>query len=308
MIYSAAIKAKARAVLQQHWQTALLIALIVNLPTLVVQGLSRFTNNDLTQRLEDLLILATGNTEVMNTLPERTGALLSESGILVMLGLGLLAWLVTPALALGMNHWTLDRIRGAEEPVSTVFSRLGIFFKSIGLRLLISLKVLLWMLPGIAVIVLSMVLLLRADVSSQEAIVSAANTSLMLIWAGMIAMLVLGVMGYLYYAQADFILADEPEERVLSCTRRSKEMMTGRRSQLLGLLLSFALWYLLVIFGSSAIAVMAGDVIGIMLQMLGSLFLSVYMLASEGIFYEALRTAPVQAPAGDAGESTGQSE
>ena len=308
MIYSAAIKAKARAVLQQHWQTALLIALIVNLPTLVVQGLSRFTNNDLTQRLEDLLILATGNTEVMNTLPERTGALLSESGILVMLGLGLFAWLVTPALALGMNHWTLDRIRGAEEPVSTVFSRLGIFFKSIGLRLLISLKVLLWMLPGIAVIVLSMVLLLRADVSSQEAIVSAANTSLMLIWAGMIAMLVLGVMGYLYYAQADFILADEPEERVLSCTRRSKEMMTGRRSQLLGLLLSFALWYLLVIFGSSAIAVMAGDVIGIMLQMLGSLFLSVYMLASEGIFYEALRTAPVQAPAGDAGESTGQSE
>ena len=308
MIYSAAIKAKARAVLQQHWQTALLIALIVNLPTLVVQGLSRFTNNDLTQRLEDLLILAPGSTEVMNTLPERTGALLSESGILVMLGLGLLAWLVTPALALGMNHWTLDRIRGAEEPVSTVFSRLGIFFKSIGLRLLISLKVLLWMLPGIAVIVLSMVLLLRADVSSQEAIVSAANTSLMLIWAGMIAMLVLGIMGYLYYAQADFILADEPEERVLSCTRRSKEMMTGRRGQLLGLLLSFALWYLLVIFGSSAIAVMAGDVIGIMLQMLGSLFLSVYMLASEGIFYEALRTAPVQAPAGDAGEFTGQSE
>ena len=275
---------------------------------LLVQGIAAFTNNDLSARLNVLVNNASLSAEAMDALPESITALLSETGILAMAGLGLLAWLVTPALSLGMNHWTLDRIRGAEEPVSTVFSRLGIFFKSIGLRLLISLKVLLWMLPGIAVIVLSMVLLLRADVSSQEAIVSAANTSLMLIWAGMIAMLVLGVMGYLYYAQADFILADEPEERVLSCTRRSKEMMTGRRSQLLGLLLSFALWYLLVIFGSSAIAVMAGDIIGIMLQMLGSLFLSVYMLASEGIFYEALRTAPVQAPAGDAGESTGQSE
>ena len=137
MFYSAVLKAKARAVLQQHWQTALLIALIVNLPTLLVQGISAFTNNDVMYRLETLIIDASRSTEAMNALPDAVVTMLTETGILVMLALGLLAWLVTPALSLGMNHWTLDRIRGAEEPVSTVFSRLGIFLKGVGLRLLI---------------------------------------------------------------------------------------------------------------------------------------------------------------------------
>ena len=304
MFYSAVLKAKARAVLQQHWQTALLIALIVNLPTLLVQGISAFTNNDVMYRLETLIIDASRSTEAMNALPDAVVTMLTETGILVMLALGLLAWLVTPALSLGMNHWTLDRIRGAEEPVSTVFSRLGIFLKGVGLRLLILLRVLLWMLPGLAVMVLAMVLLFRADITSQEAILSAANTSVMLIWAGIIAMLVLGVMGYLHYALADLILADEPEEKVISCTRRSRELMTGRRGQLLALLLSFILWYFLIMFASSFIAGIAGDVIGLLLQMLGSLFLSVYMLATEGVFYEALRSAPIQVPADGSGVSS----
>ena len=304
MFYSAVLKAKARAVLQQHWQTALLIALIVNLPTLLVQGISAFTNNDVMYRLETLIIDASRSTEAMNALPDAVVTMLTETGILVMLALGLLAWLVTPALSLGMNYWTLDRIRGAEEPVSTVFSRLGIFLKGVGLRLLILLRVLLWMLPGLAVMVLAMVLLFRADITSQEAMLSAANTSVMLIWAGIIAMLVLGVMGYLHYALADLILADEPEEKVISCTRRSRELMTGRRGQLLALLLSFILWYFLIMFASSFIAGIAGDVIGLLLQMLGSLFLSVYMLATEGVFYEALRSAPIQVPADGSGVSS----
>jgi len=107
-------------------------------------------------------------------------------------------------------------------------------------------------------------------------------------------MLVLGIMGYLYYAQADFILADEPEERVLSCARRSREMMKGRRLMLMTLLLSFALLFLLIAFASAAIEGMTGTVVALVIQMLGSLFLSVYMLATEAVFYEALRVVPAQ--------------
>ena len=124
------------------------------------------------------------------------------------------------------------------------------------------------------------------------------NISFHLVSAGMIAMAVLGVMGYLYYAMAEFILADEPEERILSCARRSKMLMKGRRSVLMSLWLSFLLWYLLILMVSSMVAGIAGAVIALVLQMLGSLFLSVYMLASEGVFYEALRLAPApQIPA-----------
>ena len=56
MLFSAAFKAKARAALAQHWQTALLIALIVNLPSLLVQGLAAYTNTDLMTRVENLIL------------------------------------------------------------------------------------------------------------------------------------------------------------------------------------------------------------------------------------------------------------
>lgn len=292
MFFSAAIKAKARAALQQHWQTALLIALIVNLPTLLMQGIAAFTHNDVIARLEDAVLLASGNSAAMSALPETFRAILSETGILVMTALTVLAWLVTPVLEAGMNHWTLERLRGQVLPVSAVFSRLRIFLKSIGLRLMIVLKVILWMLPGIAVFLLAMVPLLRAEAGNADSVYSAANVSVHLVSLGMIAMTVLGVMGYLYYALADLILADEPEERVLSCLRRSKTLMKGRRAVLMSLLMSFLLWYLLVILVSSFAEGLAGSVIALVIQMLGSLFISVYMLASQGVFYEALRNAP----------------
>ncbi len=294
MFFSAAFKAKARDALRQHWQTALLIALIVNLPSLLVQGIAAFTNNDPLTRVQDLMIRAYSSQTAMNTLQDSILKLFSETGILVMTGLSVLVWLITPALSMGMNHWMLDRIRGQEEPVSTVFSRLRILPKSIGLRLFLVWKIFLWTLPGLAVSLLSLIPALNARGKTGAELASAAAWSMNLMYFGMTVMLVLGIMGYLYYAQADFILADEPEERVLACARRSREMMKGRRMVLMTLLLSFVLLFLLISFASAAFGGMAGTVIALMLQMLGTLFLSVYMLATEAVFYEALRHAPAQ--------------
>ena len=294
MFFSAAFKAKARDALRQHWQTALLIALIVNLPSLLVQGIAAFTNNDPLTRVQDLMIRAYSSQTAMNTLQDSILKLFSETGILVMTGLSVLVWLITPALSMGMNHWMLDRIRGQEEPVSTVFSRLRILPKSIGLRLFLVWKIFLWTLPGLAVSLLSLIPALNARGKTGAELASAAAWSMNLMYFGMTVMLVLGIMGYLYYAQADFILADEPEERVLACARRSREMMKGRRMVLMTLLLSFVLLFLLISFASAAFGGMAGTVIALMLQMLGTLFLSVYMLATEAVFYESLRHAPAQ--------------
>ena len=296
MIYSSVYKAKAREALRGHWQTALLIALIVNLPSLLVQGIAAFTKNDPTLRLEDLLIRAAGNEAAMTALPDALRAMLSETGVLVIIGLTVLAWLLTPALSLGMNHWALDRIRGQEEPISAVFSRIRIFAKGIGLRLFVLLKTLLWMLPGIAVTLLSLIPLYTARPASLSEAQSTVWISSSLIYFGMILMLVLGIMGYLYYAMADFILADEPEERVLTCARRSRDMMKGRRGLLMTLMLSFLLWYLLILLASSAVVSIAGPVAGLVVQMLGSLAVSVYMLMAQGVFYEALSPVRNSAP------------
>lgn len=289
MLLTAVFKAKARAALKGRWQTALLIMLIVNLPSLLVQGIASFTGNDVTVRLQDLALDYSRNTSMTSEhLLDSLRAVFMDPGIQAMLALSLLAWIITPCLALGMNHWTLDRLRGIDEPVSVVFSRLKIFLKSIGLRLLITLKVFLWMLPGAAVSCCSMIPLLTLQSNTREAAYSALRISSVLLYAGMGIMLVMGIIGYLRYELADFILADEPEERVLTCTRRSKQITEGRRGALLSLLLSFILWYLLVAFTASFVSVFAGPVIGLMFHMLGSLCLSIYVNVSEGAFFEAL--------------------
>ena len=293
MLFSAVFRAKARAALKQHWQTALLIALVVSLPSLLVQGLAAYTHTDLMTRVEDLVLDVYVHPEAANSFTDSLRALLSESGVLLMSALAVLAWLVTPALSIGMGHWILERLRGQELPVSAVFSRLRIFHKSIGLRLFIVFKVFLWMLPGIAVTAASVIPVLTAD-RTYDSLVSAANTSTSIIYAGTILMFVLAVMGYLYYAMADFILADEPGERILSCARRSKVMMKGFRGRLFSLVLSFILWYLVIVLAASFIAGIAGSVMALVAEMLGGLFLSVYVTASEGAFYEALRHAPAQ--------------
>ena len=105
MFFSAAFKAKARAALQQHWQTALLIALIVNLPSLLVQGISAFTNNDVMARLENMALQASGSAAAMNALPDAVLGMLSETGIITMMVLSAVAWLITPVLSVGMSHW-----------------------------------------------------------------------------------------------------------------------------------------------------------------------------------------------------------
>ena len=155
------------------------------------------------------------------------------------------------------------------------------------------------MLPGLAVFLVALFTMMRSVPQTAEALLSTSDLSVHFVSLGMIAMLVLGIMGYLYYALAELILADEPEERVLSCLRRSKTLMKGRRSSLMSLLLSFLLWYLLIMILSSVIGDIAGSVIALVTEMLGSLFLSVYMLASKSAFYEALRKAPLPDLAAD---------
>ena len=66
----------------------------------------------------------------------------------------LIAWLITPCLSLGLYKWLMDRLRGQDGPVSTVFCRARLFFRAIGLQLLVILKILLWMLPGMVLSVL----------------------------------------------------------------------------------------------------------------------------------------------------------
>ena len=137
MFYPSGIfRMKARAVLKDHWQTALLIALIVNLPTLLMQGFSAFTGNDLIPRLNSVLVSASRDGLLpQEQLLKEIDVILGSTSFWTMRGLELLARLITPCLTLGMYRWLLNRVRGLEDPVSTVLCRMNQFFRAIGLHL-----------------------------------------------------------------------------------------------------------------------------------------------------------------------------
>ena len=159
MVYSSFYwKQKARQALKGWWLTALLIGLIVNLPSLLVQGIAASTGYDLITRMQEAVLSAVNEQGTLDYAMLNAGLdeILTSAGIWIMLGLRAVACLATPCLYMGMYHWMMLRLKGQEGNVNVVFSRLKLFFRGIGLRLYISLMVFLFMLPGAALSVLSL--------------------------------------------------------------------------------------------------------------------------------------------------------
>ncbi len=287
-------RAKAREALKGHWQTALLIALIVNLPSLLAQGISVFTGNDPMDRLQAIVITSSRDGMLTQTLlRQEITAYLGSSGFWLAAGLNLAAWLITPCLALGMNKWLMDRLRKA--PVADViegaFCRVRLFFKAIGLQLLVILKILLWMLPGIALLTGLTIALYQADTA--VAVNNAARTLNAMTLPVILVMAVPGAIAALRYAMAEFILADEPETKITECVRRSKEQMRELKKMLFVLLVSFLIWYLLQLLVASFLSNMGAGVVSLLFQMLTGLALSVYMSGSEAAFYLETRLGKI---------------
>ena len=285
-IPSAYYRRKALAALKGHWQPALLVALIVNLPTLLMQGFSAFTGNDVLDRLQAFVVSASRDGVMSReTLLGEINAILGSTAFWTIRGLEILAMLVTPCLALGMAKWLMDLLRGQEQPVASVFCRMRLFFRAIGLQLLIILKVILWMLPGIAA--MTAVLWPLAGAATEEAQLAVLARAQGLSFPLMLLMAVPGVMAALRYALAEYVMADKPESRILFSIRRSKELMKDQKKNLFFLMLSFLLWYLLELLVSSFLS----GVPALLVQMLAGLAINVYMVSSVSAFYLRLEYA-----------------
>ena len=279
-------KARARDALKGHWQTALLIALIVNLPELLAQGITVFTGNDPGDRLQAIIITYSRDGTLTQGLRAREiSAFLNSSGFWLAIGLNAAAWLVTPCLSLGMYRWLMDRLRKAPvtDAIEGAFCRIRLFFKAIGLHLLIILKIFLWMLPGIGLLTGLMFALFRTGTA--DAVSSAMQTVNVLTLPAILLIAVPGAVAALRYAMAEFILADEPETKITECVRRSKEQMRELKKMLFVLMFSFLIWYLLQLLVASFLSGMGSGILSLLFQMLASLILGVYMSGSEAAFY-----------------------
>lgn len=278
MITNYELKLKAREALRNNWQVALMVALIASLPSLISQVVAIMTQSNLTNQLNQLLMASSNDVSA-----EKMLEIVSNMNHTPTLLLNLFSAIVSPFLTLGFLHYTFRLLGGEKDMgVEAVLSRKGSFFKAIGLNLMIALRVFLWMLAGVAVEVLGMVMALMFPET-----MDVVGTVVM--FAGMAAMLVLGVRAALHYAMADRILAEEPSKGINQCIRESVDMMSHRKMLLFSLEVSFILYHLGITLLESFVLGMVGTVMAATVSMVLSFVLNVYMQTSVSAFYLVYR-------------------
>jgi uncharacterized membrane protein len=312
---SYAFRARARAAMKPVMSVLIVVALIATLPSILSSSLTMLTGASPDQVLTnfsnrtmqvkekygldastdelpagiDENALAADVLRVYDTFYTESETFVREKGPIV-IALTVMTILLSPVLQLGLISALLHALRRQEFSVAIVFSRLRIYPKALGLTLLLGLKYLMWMLPGIAVMVLGFFL--------------PAEASLLVMLLGMAAMIVPVIPAVYRYAMATYILADAPETGVLACIRRSKEIMQGRKMELFSLELSFIGWGLLAIYAEALLTGMLGTVLGMTLGQFASLLVTVYTQCSIAAFYQEYAVGPLPSAEAPTSEMT----
>lgn len=292
MVPSFIFRLRARKAMKPVMSTLVLVLLIAMLPSLISSTLTMMTGADPTEAIaelyteermlavasSDLEAAAVASDEIMNGMT----AFFQEKWPYMALTWAI-TFFVSPVLTLGQHHTLLKALRKEEFSAATVFSRMSIFFKAIGLQLMTALRLLLWMLPGMGVMLAGTALLLFEPTVGTIAI-----------FAAMILMFVLMIRAMYSYRMAAYVLADEPETGVNAALRRSCEVMQGRRMELFSLEISFIGWRLLVSIAQTMLLAMLGSVIGMTLGLFASFFVSMYMNMAEAAFYQEYAVSPTE--------------
>jgi len=283
MVTNYELKLKARAALKDNWQIALMVALIASLPSLASQVVAIMTQSSLTVMVNNL-------TNAMLQSPDVTDivALMEQAGITIekcmpSVLLGVFSALISPFLALGMLHYFFKLLRGEEDAlIGTVFSRKNCFFKAIGLRLMVYIRIMLWMLPGWALMIIPFALI---AVSPEMAL----NVLPMVMFISTSLMMVLGIRAALHYAMADRVMAETPSKGINQCIRESVGIMRYRKLLLFSLEISFILWQVGLMLLETLLMGIIGQVMASTLSMALNFALNIYIQMAVSAFYLAYR-------------------
>lgn len=286
---------RAREAMKAFMPILLVVALIATLPSLISQAVTLATEatpntlmtsfaNRMMQVVEkygisqpDASLSALDQAKLTNDILAVYDQYMQDLNIFlrtkgpILLALSLMTLLLSPVLTLGMLNAMLHALRKQEFTASIALSRVNCILKALGLELLIGLKAFLWTLPGMALMIAACFL--------------PEIPMVIVMLAGFVAMLVLGIMAMYRYALATSFLADDPTTRIRDCIRRSCEVMRHRKMELFSLELSFIGWRFLLVMAQSLFFGF-GQVIGMTLSMFASLFLTVYTNCAQVAFYQ----------------------
>ena len=310
MIPAFEFRRRARMAMKPLMPILLVVALIAALPSLISDTVTHIAdadpaqlmtdysnrimqvmeNNGLTQNevMGDIVIDEAKLTgDLFAALEEFTQAsqtFMTEKGPL-MAGLSLMVAVCSPVLTMGLINALLHALRKQPFGPEIALSRVRYILKAFGLMLLFAVKLLLWMLPGMAV--------MFAGFFLPDAIGGLAMA------AGIIASIVMGIRAAYRYAMVTFVMADDPTTTIRGCFRRSCEVMQRRKLELFSLEISFIGWHLLLSLVQSMLMGF-GVVIGLTLGMFASLFLTVYTNCAHAAFYQEYAVGPVAAASAEA--------
>lgn len=192
MLGSFYYKTKAKEALKGNWQTAMLVAFFSGILSTVLQVLQMVL-------LPNQLSFASPEAYAMELLR------VPQSNWVILLGISLLALVVSPVLGLGCNHYFVELDRGNDLGFGGLFSRMGSFFKALWLYVRMFVQIFLW--------------------------------SLLLFIPGIIAAI--------RYSMAPYYLAEHPEMTVSEAFRKSKETMADQKMNFFSLMISFLGWTML---------------------------------------------------------------
>ena len=295
MVPSFIFRLRARKAMKPVMSILILVVLIAMLPSLISQTITLITGADPTNVIaelytqeritammgEDLETMTAASQEILDGMTaffQQKWPFMAITAAITLL--------ISPVLTLGLNHTLLKALRKEEITVATVLARLPLFFKAIGLNLMIGLRLILWMLPGMA---LSLV--------GAAAVIFVPTLGMLLMIAAMGVMFVLMIRAMYSYRLAAYVMADAPETGINAAIRRSVEVMLGRRMELFGLELSFIGWRLVLSIGQTLLLGMLGGVLGMTLGMFASFFLQMYIYMAEAAFYQEYAIGPEKAAA-----------
>ena len=262
MMGSFLFKQKAREMLKGNWQNALVISFFSGVLLTITQVLQSITLKDVQSVMDSLTVLmGTIGAELTNAQSQQVAELYSklfaaltsipQSAWNLMIGMNLLALVVTPALTLGCNYYFIRLTQKEDIGIHKgLLCRFRILPKALWLNIRMFVQIFLW--------------------------------SLLLFIPGVIAAL--------RYSMAAYFMAEDPSISAGEAIRRSKEAMKvkGRKPSYFMLLISFVGWNLLISMAQLLLLGMLGNVVTMVATQFMTLMLNTYINASCAAYYFAV--------------------
>jgi len=262
MMGSFLFKQKAREMLKGNWQNALVISFFSGVLLTISQVLQSVTLKDVQSVMDSLTVLMGSlGAELTNAQSQQVLELYSklfaaigsipDSAWTLMIGVNLLALVITPALTLGCNYYFIRLTKREDIGIKDgLLCRMRILPKALWLHIRMFVQIFLW--------------------------------SLLLFIPGLIAAL--------RYSMATYFMAEDPTISAGEALKRSKETMKvkGRKPSYFMLLISFVGWNLLISMAQLVLLGMLGTVVTLVAAQFMSLMLNTYVNASCAAFYFAI--------------------